>query len=230
MWPLTSLLLQKSEWGNALNWPVQLLSHWKKKWSHFELKSWVTGRTKIRPWIPTNWRIFESIWLSISSRFYWNILQLFRIPGWILVPQVTQLFRSTWLNFFFQCRCEALKTSYRTQWEQIVYKFFFLLSHFKSKDNSIGGRPNYTLCSTKKRFWKCITKCSFTDNISCFKLHEKLAIDKTCQTWNYDMMFSSHNAMYACIFLIRLWKCLIHTSMLIKLSYNCEGLLLCWHL
>ena len=44
----------------------------------------------------------ESIWLSISSQFDSNILQLLRIPGWILVPPVTQLFRSKWLHFFFQ--------------------------------------------------------------------------------------------------------------------------------
>ena len=28
--------------------------HSKKKWSHFDLKSWVTGRTKVRPKIPSN--------------------------------------------------------------------------------------------------------------------------------------------------------------------------------
>ena len=50
----------------------------KDKWSHFDLKSWVTGRNKIRPGIPSNWRILESIdsilrviqnWLAISSQF-----------------------------------------------------------------------------------------------------------------------------------------------------------------
>ena len=35
-------------------------SHWKKKRSHFDLKSWFTGETKIQPGIPSNWRIFES--------------------------------------------------------------------------------------------------------------------------------------------------------------------------
>ena len=34
----------------------------------FDLKSWVTGGTKIRPGIPSKWRIFESNWLSISSQ------------------------------------------------------------------------------------------------------------------------------------------------------------------
>ena len=163
--------------------------HWKKKWSHFDLKSWVTGGTKIRPGIPSNWKLFESnwldiesqidnlnlnngsiwlsisgqfdsqyrvnltlnigsiwlsissqfdsqyrvnltlniesIWLSISSQFdsqyrvnltlniesIWllisiqfdsNIFKLLGIPGRILVPLVTQLFRSKWLHFFFQ--------------------------------------------------------------------------------------------------------------------------------
>ena len=42
--------------------------HWKKKWSHFDLKRWVTGRTKIQPGIPSNWRIFESIWLYNTSQ------------------------------------------------------------------------------------------------------------------------------------------------------------------
>ena len=73
----------------------------KEKWSHFDLKSWVTGGTKIRPVIPSNWKIFESNWLSISSQFDSNILQLLRITGRILVPPVTQLFRSKWLIFSF---------------------------------------------------------------------------------------------------------------------------------
>ena len=41
------------------------IKHWNKKWSHFDLKSWVTGGTKLQ----SNWRIFESNWLSISSQF-----------------------------------------------------------------------------------------------------------------------------------------------------------------
>ena len=30
------------------------LKHWKKKWSHFDLKTWVTNGTKIRTGIPRN--------------------------------------------------------------------------------------------------------------------------------------------------------------------------------
>ena len=86
--------------------------HWKKKLSQVDLKSWVTGGTKIRPGIPSNWRIFEWNWLLISSQFdsqyrvnftqvFSNYSQLLGIPVRILVSPVTQLFRSTWLNFFF---------------------------------------------------------------------------------------------------------------------------------
>ena len=73
---------------------------WKKKWDHFDLKSWVIAGTKIRQRIPSNWRIFEWNWIDIESQIDSNILQLLRITGRILVPPVTQLFRSKWLNFF----------------------------------------------------------------------------------------------------------------------------------
>ena len=42
--------------------------HWKKKLSQFDQKSWVTGGTKIRPRIPSNWKIVESNWLDIESQ------------------------------------------------------------------------------------------------------------------------------------------------------------------
>ena len=41
----------------------------RKKWSHFDLKSRVTGGTKIRPGIPSNWRMFESSELDIECQF-----------------------------------------------------------------------------------------------------------------------------------------------------------------
>ena len=82
---------------------TEVFVHWKEKWSHFDLKSWVTGGTKIRPGIPSNWRILESNWLNIESQII-NLtqifLQLLGIPGRILVSPLTQLFRSKWLHFF----------------------------------------------------------------------------------------------------------------------------------
>ena len=103
-----------------------LSAHREKKLSHFDLKSWVTGGITIRPGQLSNWRIFESIllsmlsqldsqcWanftlnvepiiLSMLSQFDSNILQLPNLPGRILVRQVTQLFMSKWLNFFSLC-------------------------------------------------------------------------------------------------------------------------------
>ena len=47
---------------------------------HFDLTSWVTGGIKIRPGIPSNGRIFESLWFSISKLIWlkyspitWNL-------------------------------------------------------------------------------------------------------------------------------------------------------------
>ena len=125
----------------------RLVIHWKKKWSHFDLKSWVTGGTKIRPGIPSNRRMIESNWLdiesqilnwlSISNQFDSNILQLLGIPGRILVPPVTQLFRSKWLNFFFQCwwtkidcftQCRQNFLSWLTLKTVQLNKFLYLFS------------------------------------------------------------------------------------------------------
>ena len=95
----TLFTLHFSRLENDSNWV-----HWKKKWCQFDLKSWVTGGTKIRTWIPSNWRIFESSWLDIESQNESNwldILQLLGIQGRILVPPVTQIFRSKWLHFSF---------------------------------------------------------------------------------------------------------------------------------
>ena len=58
---------------------------------------------------------FQS-WLSISSQFDSNILQLLGIPGWILVTPVTQLFRSKWFHFFFQCEGTIGSKHRRYEW------------------------------------------------------------------------------------------------------------------
>ena len=76
----------KLQTGLPLKSPAESGSiHCQKKLSHVDLKNWVTGGTKIRPGIPSSWRIFESnfdsqyrvnltlnigsIWLSISGQF-----------------------------------------------------------------------------------------------------------------------------------------------------------------
>ena len=47
--------------------------------------------------IDSQYRVLTLYWESI-----W-LLQLLGIPARILVPSVTQLFRSKWLHFFFEC-------------------------------------------------------------------------------------------------------------------------------
>ena len=46
--------------------------HWKKKWSHFDLKSWVTGGTKIRHGIPSNLTQIFSNYLESRVKFYFH--------------------------------------------------------------------------------------------------------------------------------------------------------------
>ena len=86
--------------------------HWRKKRSQFDLKSRVTGGSEIRPGIPSNWRIFESNCLSISSQFDSNVFQVLGIPGRTLVQLVTQLYRSKWLHYFLQWNYRADLTHY----------------------------------------------------------------------------------------------------------------------
>ena len=81
-----------------------------KKWGHFDLKSWVTGGTKIHPGIPSNWRIFESNWLDIESQMY-SILRVTSTQYWesirldiesqfdsILRVNLTRYWESIWLD------------------------------------------------------------------------------------------------------------------------------------
>ena len=63
----------------------QSTQSWKKKWSHFDLKTRVTGGTKIRHGIPSNWTIFESNWLDIGIEL-----------------ELTHHIESIWFNFLGQ--------------------------------------------------------------------------------------------------------------------------------
>ena len=101
-----------------LFWPKKL-SHWRTKIPPGILSKSASNTLNIESQI-VSLRIFESNWLdieshidlilrvkltirlSLSSQFDSNILQLLGILGRILVPPVTQLFRSKWLHFFFQ--------------------------------------------------------------------------------------------------------------------------------
>ena len=79
--------------------------HWTKKSSYFDLRNWVTVKTKISPEIPSNWRILLIYWT------YYIYHKLLGIPGRILVPLLTQSLRSKWLNFFFQCSITSAQSN-----------------------------------------------------------------------------------------------------------------------
>ena len=137
----------------------------KEKWRHFDLKSLVTDGTKIRPGIPSNWRIFESNWvklcLSISSQFDSNILQLLGIPDRISVPPVTQFFRSKWLHFSFSVG----------YWLQPLY--------ITKRFNDCGcynywchgfGNPSQWLCIKQVPPINYCDKCIFSQPIYCIDI------------------------------------------------------------
>ena len=92
--------------------------HREKNLSHFDLNGWVTGGTKIRPG-KGNWRIFESIWLSMLNQFdsqcwvnltlnfesiWLSILSQFESQFWV---NLTLNVQSIWLSMLsqFDSRC-----------------------------------------------------------------------------------------------------------------------------
>ena len=70
---------------------VKLTQHWEFNWLNIESQIGSTLRVKLNQHWESNWINFES---SIDS----NILQLFTLPGRIIIPPVTQLLMSKWLN------------------------------------------------------------------------------------------------------------------------------------
>ena len=91
--------------------------------SFWSIKSWVSDGSKFRFGIPSNWRIFESNWLSISSQFDSDILQLLGITGQILVPSVTQLFRSKFFSIFRRIFLSAF-VERNNKWKSSFTKLF----------------------------------------------------------------------------------------------------------
>ena len=65
-----------------------------KELSHFDIKSWVTCGTKIRPGKVGNWRIFESNWLNIKSQIYSTLRVYLTLT---LRVKLTHHWESNWL-------------------------------------------------------------------------------------------------------------------------------------
>ena len=85
--------------------------HWRKKWSHFDLKSWVAGGTKIKPGILNNWWIFESNWLDIESQI--DNLTLNIEPIWL---------KKIEYNFLVKV-CPILRVNLTLNIESIWFKY-----------------------------------------------------------------------------------------------------------
>ena len=77
--------------------------HWKKKWSHFDLKSWVTGGTKFDPGLRVIGEYLSKIDsilrvnFEMDSQFSVNLTRLLDL-GRILVSPLTQLL-TVWMVF-----------------------------------------------------------------------------------------------------------------------------------
>ena len=86
--------LFKPNWHNFFSQCTE-----KKELSHFDLKSWVTGRITIQPGKVSNWRIFESIWLSMLCQFdsqCWVNLTLNVESIWL--SMLSQFDSQCWVN------------------------------------------------------------------------------------------------------------------------------------
>ena len=83
----------------------------RKKLNNFDIKSWVTCGTKIRPGKVGNWRIFESNWLNIKSQ----IDSTLRV--WL-----TQHWESNWLNIESQID-SRLRVKLTQHWESDWLKY-----------------------------------------------------------------------------------------------------------
>ena len=78
----------------------------REKNESFDIKSWVTGGTKIRPGKVGNWSIFESNWLTLRVKLaqHWesNWLNIESQIDSTLRVKLTQHCESNWLNIASQ--------------------------------------------------------------------------------------------------------------------------------
>ena len=89
-----------------------MAQHWELNWLNIESQVDSTLRVKLTQHWESNWLNIESpidSTLRVQLTQHWesnwlkNILQLLTLPGWIIIPPVTQLLRSKWLKFFYRC-------------------------------------------------------------------------------------------------------------------------------
>ena len=86
----------------------------REKLSHFDIKSWVTCGTKIRPTIVGNWRIFEPNWLNIKSQIESTLIE--SLIDSTLRVKLTQHWESNWLNIESQIG-STMRVKLAQHWE-----------------------------------------------------------------------------------------------------------------
>ena len=117
--------------SNWLKLRVKLTQHWESNWLNIEslidstlriklTQHWESNWLNIESLIGSTWRVklaqhWESSWLNIESKIDSNILQLLTLPGRIIIPPVTQLLRSKWINFSLG----ALRENIESFWPKI---------------------------------------------------------------------------------------------------------------
>ena len=118
-------------WTEGLN--IGAMAPLKEKWSHFDLKSWVTDGTKIRPGIPSSWRI--PIWVKLTRNFEAILLYYSPIK---YSESRSEFYFCQWLNFLGQNNsifsCSA-KWPYRSLDTQTFLLHFFLNISFNSESS-----------------------------------------------------------------------------------------------
>ena len=133
----------------------------KEKMESFWPKSWVTGGTKFRPGIPSNWRIFESYWLDIESQM-----------DSILRVNLTRYWESNWLDIESQFD-SILRVKLTRHWESSWLKFSLITRNSRSNFSSTSDSTSYvkmTPFSSLQQMRKNNNQCFQKQNNSNFYL------------------------------------------------------------
>ena len=134
-------------------------------------------------------------WLSLSSKNHSNILQLLVIPSRILVPPVTQLFRSKWLHSFIS-----------------VYDgTAFLIPVLRTSPSSVVSCSDHFLkncCSLSSNTWKCQLE-NISVAVSYLWFWEKSLHKAISYLLFWKLSFPRNCQLYlVLIFILSAWKTL----------------------
>ena len=170
--------------------------HREKKFSHFDLKSWVTGGIIIWPGKVSNWRIFESIWLSMLRQLTLNVestdpqcwanltLLLSKLDSQCWV-NLTLNVESIWLNV------ESIWRNVESIWFNVESIRLLMLSQFYSNILQLPNLPGRILVRQVTQLFmsKWLNFFLSVCIIACRQNYSELN-DSTPQSINQDFGFS----------------------------------------